>query len=185
MSEAIDDLKHEHEAILFSLKLLKGMIDQFSAAKVEVQEDLLRYIDFLKEFVDKCHHGKEEGILFPAMIKAGMSEKGGPIDVMLAEHTQGRRIVKEMEIAISSEPNFSGLSDSAKEYSMLISSHIQKENNILFIMAEKIISTETLNQIYTAFEEHEEKVIGHGRHEELHGMLKELKEKYIKAEVKS
>jgi mRNA degradation ribonuclease J1/J2 len=28
--------------------------------------------------------------------------------------------------------------------------------------------------------EHEEKVIGHGRHEELHRMLEELKSKYLR-----
>jgi hemerythrin-like domain-containing protein len=31
-------------------------------------------IDFLKEFADKCHHGKEEGILFPALEQAGGSQ---------------------------------------------------------------------------------------------------------------
>ena len=179
MSKAIDDLKHEHEAIMFSLKLLKGMLDQFSGRKAEVRGDLLKYIGFLKEFVDKCHHGKEEGILFPAMIKAGMSEKGGPIAVMLAEHSQGRGLVKMMETAIPSERNASGLTKPAEDYSILLRNHIEKENNVLFMMAEKIIQPNALDQIYAAFEEHEEKVIGHGRHEELHAMLQGLKEKYI------
>ncbi|HOI16199.1 MAG TPA: hemerythrin domain-containing protein [Geobacteraceae bacterium] len=179
MSKAIDDLKHEHEAVLFSLKILKGMVDKLSTGEAEVCEDLLRYIGFLKEFVDKCHHGKEEGILFPAMIKAGLPEKGGPITVMLAEHDQGRGLVKMMETAIPSDRNVSGLAKSAEDYSILLRNHIEKENNILFVMAEKIMKPDALDQIYAAFEEHEEKVIGHGRHEELHGMLKELKEKYI------
>ena len=179
MSKAIDDLKHEHEAILFSLKILRGMVDKLSMGNDEVREDLLRYIGFLKEFVDKCHHGKEEGILFPAMIQAGLPEKGGPITVMLAEHDQGRGLVKMMETAIPSQRNASGLAKSAEDYSILLRNHIEKENNILFVMAEKIIRPDALDQIYAAFEEHEEKVIGHGRHEELHGMLKELKEKYI------
>ncbi len=179
MSKAIDDLKHEHEAILFSLKILKGMVDKLSMGNDEVREDLLRYSGFLKEFVDKCHHGKEEGILFPAMIKAGMPEKGSPITVMLAEHDQGRGFVKMMETAIPSKRNASGVAKSAEDYSVLLRNHIEKENNILFVMAEKIIKADALDQIYAAFEAHEEKVIGHGRHEELHGMLKELKEKYI------
>ena len=48
MSKAINDLKHEHEAIMFSLKLLKGMLDQFSGRRAEVRGDLLKYIGFLK-----------------------------------------------------------------------------------------------------------------------------------------
>jgi hemerythrin-like domain-containing protein len=34
---------------------------------------------FLKEFADKRHHGKEEGILFPALVEADIPEKGGHI----------------------------------------------------------------------------------------------------------
>jgi hemerythrin-like domain-containing protein len=34
---------------------------------------------FLKEFADRCHHGKEEDFLFPALEKAGIKKEGGPI----------------------------------------------------------------------------------------------------------
>ena len=59
------------------------------------------FIGFLKEFADKCHHGKEEGLLFPAMVAAGIPDKGGPIGVMLAEHTQGRQFIRDMEESLS------------------------------------------------------------------------------------
>jgi hemerythrin-like domain-containing protein len=37
-------------------------------------------IDFTKNFVDVCHHGKEkEESLFPALGKGGMPMEGGPI----------------------------------------------------------------------------------------------------------
>jgi hypothetical protein len=45
-------------------------------------------------------------------------------------------------------------------------------------MAEKVLTGSQLDTLYEGFEEHEEKVIGHGRHEELHAMLKNLQEKY-------
>jgi len=51
-------------------------------------KDMHDFIGFLKEFADKCHHGKEEGLLFPALIQAGLPEKGGPIGVMLADHAR-------------------------------------------------------------------------------------------------
>jgi hemerythrin-like domain-containing protein len=144
------------------------------------KSDLNNFIGFLKEFADKCHHGKEEGILFPALIKAGMPEKGGPIEVMLSEHMQGRNFIKEMEHATTIGPDYKAFGDAASKYSSLLVNHIQKENNVLFPMAERTLDKRRLEQIYGAFEEHEEKVIGHGRHEELHGILKELKAKYLK-----
>ncbi len=179
MSKAIDDLMHEHEAILSALKILDTIAKNLKMQKTVNSADIVSFIGFLKEFADKCHHGKEEGILFPELIKAGMPEKGGPIEVMLAEHAQGRQYIKEMESAIAETPNYSGFIESAERYSTLLSNHINKENNILFPAAEKILSGDKLEEIYEAFEQHEEKVIGQGRHEELHEMLKELKKRYV------
>ena len=55
-------------------------------------------LEFLRVFVDKCHHGKEEDLLFPALIAGGVP-KEGPIAVMLHEHEMGRRYVKAMSEA--------------------------------------------------------------------------------------
>ena len=179
MSKAIDDLKHEHEAILSALKILNSITENLKTQKTVSSPDIISFIGFLKEFADKCHHGKEEGILFPELIKAGMPEKGGPIEVMLAEHAQGRKYIKEMENAIAETPDYSGFIESAEGYSILLSNHIYKENTILFPAAENILSKDKLEEIYEAFEQHEEKVIGQGRHEELHETLKELKKRYV------
>jgi hemerythrin-like domain-containing protein len=59
-----------------------------------------------------------------------------------------------------------------------VRAHIQKENTILFPMADRVIRAEELESMHAAFEEHEEKVLGHGRHEELHQMLHEMNMKY-------
>jgi hypothetical protein len=45
-------------------------------------------------------------------------------------------------------------------------------------MADKVLTEAQLEKVFEGFEEHEEKVIGQGRHEELHTMLKSLQEKY-------
>jgi hemerythrin-like domain-containing protein len=178
MSKAIDDLKHEHEAILSALQILQNMNRQIAAGTKIPKADITGFIGFLKEFADKCHHGKEEGILFPALIKAGIPEGGGPVGVMLSEHTKGRQLIKEMEAALISSPNYEQFVKSAEGYSSLLKAHIEKENNVLFPTAEKVLAATELEGIYDQFEEHEEKVIGQGRHEELHEMLKDLKKKY-------
>ena len=42
--------------------------------------------DFIAGFADGCHHRKEEGVLFKAMIENGVPVHGGPVAVMLYEH---------------------------------------------------------------------------------------------------
>ena len=180
MSKAIEDLKHEHDAILSSLKILDQISADIGKGSTPDGADLSNFIGFFKEFADKCHHGKEEGMLFPALVKAGIPEKGGPIGMMLSEHEQGRQHIKQMDDAIRSGPDYEAFAHSARNYSLLLQNHIQKENNVLFPIAETTLHKARLDQLYESFEEHEEKVIGHGRHEELHQMLKELKAKYLK-----
>lgn len=178
MSKAIDDLKNEHEAILSAIQILERMVAGMEKAPSVNTKDMHDFIGFLKEFADKCHHGKEEGLLFPALIQAGLPEKGGPIGVMLADHAQGRQFIREMEEALSPQVDRVRLAQAAGGYAALLRNHIQKENMMLFPMTDKMLTEPQLEQLYEGFEEHEEKVIGQGRHEELHAMLKSLQEKY-------
>jgi len=178
MSKAITDLMKEHEAILSAIQILERMIAGTEQTAIVNPKDIHDFIGFLKEFADKCHHGKEEGFLFPAMIGAGIPDRGGPIGVMLAEHAQGRKLIRDMEESISKAVDRMKLAQAAREYASLLRNHIQKENTILFPMAERVLTETQLEKLYEGFEEHEEKVIGQGRHEELHAMLNSLQVKY-------
>ncbi len=178
MTKAIEDLRHEHEAILSSLQILTAMNARLEK-KLEVEKkDIYSFIGFLKEFADKCHHGKEEGVLFPALVKAGIPDKGGPVGAMLSEHATGRDLIKQMEAAMSGGPNLTKFSQAAAAYIALLQAHIGKENEVLFPAAERALSEEQMSTIYAAFQQHEEKVIGAGRHEELHAILRKLKQRY-------
>ena len=73
MRYASTDLRNEHEGILFGLKILEKMIMLIKAGKKVEKEELSEMLNFLKLFADKCHHGKEEGLFFPAMERAGIS----------------------------------------------------------------------------------------------------------------
>jgi hemerythrin-like domain-containing protein len=179
MSRAIDDLEHEHEAILSSLKILDGIDRQLTTGSAVDPTDLTAFVGFLKEFADKCHHGKEEGFLFPALVAAGIPEQGGPVGVMLREHAEGRRWIQQLEASIQPTLNEAQFSAAARGYGELLRAHIQKENNVLFPMAERALTADQLETLFAAFEDHEAKVIGAGRHEQLHETLKALKSKYL------
>ena len=178
MSKAMNDLMNDHEAIMMALDIFSRMLDLNGQTAKSDQTEFSGFLDFLKEFTDKCHHGKEEGILFPAMIGAGVPDRGGPISVMVSEHIQGRGLIHDMEEALEEPGNIDRFNLAGRNYVNLLRTHIQKENSILFPLAEKLFSPAVLEQMYFSFEQHEEKVIGHGRHEELHAMLDTLKAKY-------
>jgi hemerythrin-like domain-containing protein len=178
MSKALTDLMNDHAAILTALNIFSRMLDRFQTDSKINYDELVDFIAFLKEFADKCHHGKEEGILFPAMIAAGVPDRGGPIGVMMAEHIQGRGFIHDMEESLDDPVNWTAFEKAGRKYISLMSAHIQKENSVLFPMTDRLIAAEELERIFIAFEEHEEKVIGHGRHEELLALLATFDKNY-------
>lgn len=179
MSRPIDDLMHEHEAILFALKILESFEQRIAAGQAADTADLQAFLGFLKEFADKCHHGKEEGILFPALVSAGLPAQGGPVGVMLDEHVQGRHWIAQMESSLSPQFDPGRFVQAASAYRELLQAHIQKENEVLFPMAERLLAPEQLEALFERFEAHEAQVIGAGRHEQLHALLKRLRAKYV------
>ena len=117
-------------------------------------------IDFVKNFTDRCHHGKEEGVLFPALNSAGMPKDGGPIAVMLMEHKQGREIIESMESALEDYErdgslDYNHIIKSIEEYILLMYNHIMKENNILFNIADTILydKSKDINDAYIRIED--------------------------------
>ncbi|NOY57840.1 MAG: hemerythrin, partial [Calditrichaeota bacterium] len=64
--------------------------------------------------------------------------------------------------------------ENARNYSALLSQHIQKENNILYPMANQILSEEDQQNLQREFERVENDVVGKGVHEKYHRLVEEL-----------
>ena len=169
MGKATEALRNEHESILSVLDIAEDVMKSSHPA-----EDKLKFgnefVYFLSIFTDRCHHGKEEGHLFPMMVFKGVPEKDGPIGVMLQEHVTGRALVKTMREDVEAKA-LVRLIEHVAEYSGFIRNHIAKENNVLFPMADKILSDNDQNEMAENFEIHEEDVVGHGIHEQLHQLI--------------
>jgi len=70
--------------------------------------------------------------------------------------------------------------ENARNYSALLSNHINKENSVLFPLAERLLPPEKRNEMFEAFERIEEDRIGAGTHEELHKLLHKFKDLYLR-----
>jgi hemerythrin-like domain-containing protein len=66
-----DVLKQEHRDIERVLQVLERAARHLDAGEHVDPSLFLRATDFVKTFVDGFHHKKEEGVVFPAMLKAG------------------------------------------------------------------------------------------------------------------
>ncbi len=59
-----DDLREEHRAVELMLEILDSVCTNIESGKSVEQEHLEKLVEFMRIFVDKCHHTKEEAHLF-------------------------------------------------------------------------------------------------------------------------
>ena len=174
--KATEVLSNEHKVIARVL----AVVAKLTTKSVEGSLDSWKKtLDFFRHFADQCHHFKEEQVLFPAMEKRGIPRDEGPIGTMLMEHEEGRRYVRSMLAAIAlveakNEAAKEVLIDYAKAYLRLLKDHIQKEDEILFRIADDVISPDEQKELLRSFEEHEAKEMGTGVHEKYLKMVQEL-----------
>ena len=127
-------LREEHRVILRALGVLEAAAARLAGGWPLPEGWWPEIIAWLRTFADKNHHAKEESSLFPAMVKAGVPSDGGPIGVMLEEHQRGRALVRAME---AGEP--AARAAKAREYVTLLREHIDKENGVLFPLADAVL----------------------------------------------
>jgi len=172
--KATDLLRDEHRVIERVLAVLERLTKRPVAQSLDSWKKAL---DFIRGFADGCHHFKEEKVLFPAMEAHGIPTEGGPIGMMLLEHEEGRGYVKSMLAAleeVQTEATKQTLISNANSYLRLLKEHIQKEDDVLFKIADETIAASEQKELLRAFEEHEANEMGAGVHEKYLRIVEEL-----------
>jgi len=111
---------------------------------------------FFRGYADRCHHGKEEDLLFPMMEKRGYPRESGPLAVMLDEHETGRTHIRAMDGAIDGAvkgetESMQSFARHARAYVLMLRDHIQKEDHCLFRMADESLSADDQQELETRF----------------------------------
>jgi hemerythrin-like domain-containing protein len=168
----------EHRVIEQVLDCLDIMAQRAKTTNELDVESAIQAIDFLTNFADRCHHGKEEGCLFPLLEEKGFSRAQGPTGVMICEHEEGRRLIHNIAISASavaagSVESIGKFAAHAKAYSQLLREHIHKEDHCLFRMADKVLNEQDQLRLLKSFAEVE--------HDDLEP---ETHEKYLKVAFK-
>ncbi len=136
--QPIGPLMHEHRLIERMVDVLKAEIDLIKLGQGPDIDLLRRTVDFFRMYADRCHHGKEEDILFRELKKKDLSpELRARMDELIQDHKDARQMVSSLEEATTS---FSQGNDDAREQIRTLLArlvafyphHIKMEDNHFF-----------------------------------------------------
>jgi len=129
--------------------------------RAEIPDSVIEELSQLKHIVDELleaekHYLREENALFPVLERHGISE---PPAIMWMEHNQLREKKKQLKVLIENftKMNFSDfkrqLSELAKAVNDMLNRHIYKENNILFPVAQRVVTEQEWVDMMKDFDE--------------------------------
>lgn len=153
MNKVSHDLENDHKIVLRLTDVMESMVDKGATNTLHFSS----VINLIRNYADGYHHEKEEKIYFPYLLQKGYSEKHGPVAVMIDEHLQGRLFLKGMVDAmelykLGNSEALDELYFNMMQYVDLLRIHIGKENNVLFIMADRSLNESDHETLLQAFE---------------------------------
>src|SRR5512136_199821 len=115
-------------------------------------------VEFFRLYADKLHHGKEENLFFPLLVKRGVPAQGCPIGGLNHEHEKGRLLVQALA---DQTPAYAQGSPGAKEALVqtlrdlvdFYQNHIWKEDAMVFPMADKVLTAADQTELTEKFAE--------------------------------
>jgi hemerythrin-like domain-containing protein len=164
----------EHRLIELMIKNIKEKVNSKRAFDSPAFTEVV--VDFFRTYADRCHHGKEEDILFKELSKKPLSEEHKDImNELINEHAIARTIVKRLEKAINMHGK-SGI-ESRNEISLILSEivmlyppHIEKEDNHFFYPVMEYFRQQELDAMLQEFREFDARMI----HEKYENLTKSL-----------
>jgi hemerythrin-like domain-containing protein len=173
----------EHRVIEQVLECLEAIVRQAKSTGRLDPGSAKDAVAFFRNFADRCHHGKEEAHLFPALEAQGFPREGGPTGVMLHEHEQGRAHVRSMDenieaAAAGDAAALKRFAEHAHAYVSLLREHIYKEDHVLFPLADRTLSEDAQQALSAAFGNVEAEELGHGTHESFLKIADDLAARY-------
>jgi len=161
--DPINVLMHEHEFIKKVVAALGRLAPSPDKAKDANPDTLREIVRFMREFADRCHHAKEEDLLFPAMEDKGVPESGCPLESLLKEHQKGRALVTALseaaEALAAGKPEAAGnLAEAVGEITNLYTNHIWKEDEMVFPMVGRLFTDDEREVLFKRFEQAETEI---------------------------
>ncbi|MCC6521892.1 MAG: hemerythrin domain-containing protein [Polyangiaceae bacterium] len=148
----LSDLRSEHALI----ERLVGSLQTFAAARASGAVDPAAgaaYVAFFRLYAGRYHHAREEGVLFPALVReAEVPADRGPLAALAADHAALETLLAQMEPALTSAEPGVGAGELvlfARRHGAMLLHHIDAENDVLFVESEARLAQASVAELPT------------------------------------
>ncbi len=144
--QPIAPLMIEHRLIERMIKVMKDELHSMKTGRKANPVFIETAVDFIRTYADRCHHGKEEDILFRDLEKKAMSEDHKKtMNELVEEHRWGRETTRELleakeKYQQGEMESLSTILDRMKSLVDFYPKHIEKEDRGFFIPVMKYFS---------------------------------------------
>lgn len=182
---SIELMVEEHKYIVRMLKVVRVASNKILKGEEICFEDFDKMIDFIKNYADVHHHGKEEKFLFKEMIdNLGRMGTNLVTHGMLVEHDWGRLFISELKSALErvkagDEESRLDVIANAIGYANHLARHIGKEDEVVYTFAGKQLAPEIIERVNQQTEEFEKEADKNGIQARYIKLVEELEDKYL------
>ena len=136
--KSTDLLRDDHRHMIAALDVVTEMAARADTDKNVNEFDVQRMLKFLRDFGDRHHQGKEESVLFPALLQDPTQENYERLCCLVFEHNRQRSLMEGLEEALLTK-NTKDFSYYATRLSTILREHIKEEEEVVFPLVESTL----------------------------------------------
>lgn len=182
--DSIRLMMEEHQYILRMLTVVRKACYRVLQGETINYADFDRMIDFIRNYADAHHHGKEEKLLFNEMV-AHLGPLGNKLIThgMLVEHDLGRLFIGDLKEALNrvkdgDDESRLDVIANAIGYTHLLRRHIEKEDSVVYSFAERQLPKDVLDAVEIKTQEFEAEARAQDIQQHYINLLADLEQKY-------
>ena len=161
--EALRIITEEHQNLWRIATTIDQVADEMEAGSPADAAFFDSVFDYIDQFMDGCHHAKEDEHLFPALRRRS-AEAAAVLDRLQAEHRNGPEVLKSLRGQLAAIA--AGTLDKAefaaalRTYTQSLKAHIRTEEKDAMPLAREVLTAEDWAGIDEAFLDNDDPVFG-------------------------
>lgn len=160
---ALDIIQEEHRNLWRIATTMDWVAGELQAGEPVDEGFFHALFDYIQEFMDGCHHAKEDQYLFLAMRRRAPEAATPILDALEKEHRQGPASLQNLRLFLGREGRLADqpeFIEGLRRYASMLKQHIRTEEKDAFPLAREVLRSEDWAGIAAAFSDHHDPLFG-------------------------